>query len=154
MSEPRIITKYPNRRLYDNVESRYVALNDVRRLVLEKVPFVVREKKTGADITRAVLLQVIADQEERGEPVMSEDFLAQVIRSYGGTMQGFIGQYLEQSLRLFLQQQQQMNQRMRSMVGYDPGGITQLANLAQDNFQRWKEAQDQLLKGFLDAEKS
>jgi len=76
-----------------------------------------------------------------------------VIRSYGGTMQGFIGQYLEQSLRLFLQQQQQMNQRMRSMVGMDPGGITQMANLAQDNFQRWKEAQDRLLQGFLDAGK-
>ena len=157
LSSPNVqtirIRKYPNRRLYDNVESRYVALTDVRRLVLEKIPFVVREKKTGADITRAVLLQVIADQEERSEPVMSEDFLAQVIRSYGGTMQGFIGQYLEQSLRLFLQQQQQMNQRMRSMVGHDPSGITQLANLAQDNFQRWKEAQDQLLKGFLDAGK-
>ena len=153
MPEPRVITKYPNRRLYDTVESRYVAMADIRRLVLEKVAFVVRDKKTGGDITRAVLLQVIAEQEERGEPVMSEDFLAQVIRSYGGTMQGFIGQYLEQSLRLFLQQQQQMNQRMRSMVGMDPGGITQLANLAQDNFQRWKEAQDQLLKGFLDAGK-
>jgi polyhydroxyalkanoate synthesis repressor PhaR len=122
-------------------------LNAKVKEALEKVVFPPRCART-----RAVLLQVISEQEERSEPVMSEDFLAQVIRSYGGTMQGFIGQYLEQSLRLFLQQQQQMNQRMRSMVGYDPSGITQ-ANLAQDNFQRWKETQDELLKGFLDAGK-
>ena len=153
MSEVRVITKYPNRRLYDTVESRYIALSDVRRLVLEQQPFMVRDRKSGADITRSVLLQVIAEQEEVASPMMSEEFLAQLIRSYGGTMQGFVGQYLEQSLRLFLQQQQQMNQRMRSMVGMDPSGITQMANLAQDNFQRWKESQDRLLQGFLDAGK-
>ncbi len=153
MIEPRVIHKYPNRRLYDTVESRYIALADLRRLVLEKVLFLVRDKKTGADITRVVLLQIIAEQEERSGAIMSEEFLSQLICSYGGTMQAFIGQYLEQSLRLFLQQQQQMNQRMRSMVGMDPGGMTQLANLAEENFQRWKETQDRLLQGFLDAGK-
>jgi polyhydroxyalkanoate synthesis repressor PhaR len=152
MAEPRVINKYPNRRLYDTVESRYVALADLRRLVLEKVPFLVRDKKSGADITRTLLLQVIADQEERSGAVMSEEFLSQLIRSYGGTMQAFIGQYLEQSLRLFLQQQQQMNQRMRSMVGMDPSRMTQMANLAEENFQQWKDTQDRLLQGFLDVD--
>lgn len=153
MPEPRVINKYPNRRLYDTVESRYVTLADIRRLVLDKTDFSVVDKKSGEDITRSILLQVIAEQEHGAEPVMSQDFLAQVIRSYGGSMQGFVGQYLEQSLRLFTQQQQQMNERMRSMVGLDPGGMTQMAHLAQDNFQRWKEMQDRLLKSFLDAGK-
>ena len=153
MPEPRVITKYPNRRLYDTAESRYIALADIRRLVLDQQPFMVRDRKSGADITRSVLLQVIAEQEEASNPVLSEEFLGLLVRSYGGTMQGFIGQYLEQSLRLFLQQQQQMNLRMRSMVGADPSGITQMANLAQDNFQRWKDGQDRLLQGFLDAGK-
>ena len=89
MSEPRIIKKYPNRRLYDTVESRYITLGDVRKLVVEQVDFVVIDKKTQGDITNSILLQVIADQEHGGDPLMSRDFLSQIIRSYGGgAMQG------------------------------------------------------------------
>ena len=88
MSEPRVVKKYPNRRLYDTVESRYITLSDIRRLVVERIDFVVIDKKTQADITRSILLQVIAEQEHAGEPVMSRDFLSQVIRTYGGQMQG------------------------------------------------------------------
>jgi polyhydroxyalkanoate synthesis repressor PhaR len=76
MSEPRKIKKYPNRRLYDTVESRYITLADIRRLVIERIDFVVIDKKTQADITRSILLQVIAEQ-EHGEPLMSRDFLSQ-----------------------------------------------------------------------------
>src|SRR5438874_12086073 len=83
MSEPRTIKKYPNRRLYDTVESRYITLADIRRLVIERIDFVVVDKKTQGDITRSILLQVIAEQEHDGEPLMSRDFLSQVIRSYG-----------------------------------------------------------------------
>src|ERR1700730_2114422 len=71
MSEPRVIKKYPNRRLYDTVESRYITLADVRRLVVERIEFVVVDKKNNADITRSILLQVIAEQEHDGEPLMS-----------------------------------------------------------------------------------
>jgi polyhydroxyalkanoate synthesis repressor PhaR len=140
MSEPRIIKKYPNRRLYDTVESRYITLSDIRRLVLDKVEFMVVDKKTQEDITRSILLQVISEQEHEGEPLMSQDFLAQVIRAYGGTMQGFVGNYLEQSLKLFTHQQQQLRDRVRSMVGMDP--MSTMTTLAQDNFQRWKQMQD------------
>jgi len=101
MSEPRTIKKYPNRRLYDTVESRYITLADIRRLVIERVDFVVVDKKTQGDITRSILLQVIAEQEHDGEPLMSRDFLSQVIRSYGDAMRGMVGSYLEQSLKLF-----------------------------------------------------
>ncbi|MBS0577649.1 MAG: polyhydroxyalkanoate synthesis repressor PhaR [Proteobacteria bacterium] len=101
MSEPRTIKKYPNRRLYDTVESRYITLADIRRLVIERIDFVVVDKKTQGDITRSILLQVIAEQEHGGESLMSQDFLSQVIRSYGGPTRGVIGNYLEQSLRQF-----------------------------------------------------
>ncbi|MGH8133119.1 MAG: polyhydroxyalkanoate synthesis repressor PhaR [Steroidobacteraceae bacterium] len=104
MSEPRTIKKYPNRRLYDTVESRYITLADIRRLVLEHVDFVVIDKRTQADITRSILLQVIAEQEHGSEPLMSQDFLSQVIRSYGVATRGTIGSYLEQSLRQFASQ--------------------------------------------------
>ena len=71
MSEPRVIKKYPNRRLYDTVESRYITLADVRRLVVERIDFVVVDKKNSADITRSILLQVIAEQEHLAEPILS-----------------------------------------------------------------------------------
>ena len=98
MSEPRTIKKYPNRRLYDTVESRYITLADIRRLVIDRIDFVVMDKKSQEDITRSILLQVIAEQEHGGEPLMSRDFLSQIIRSYGGAMQGMIGSYLEPRL--------------------------------------------------------
>jgi polyhydroxyalkanoate synthesis repressor PhaR len=101
MGEPRTIKKYPNRRLYDTVESRYITLADIRRLVLERIEFVVIDKKSQSDITRSILLQVISEQEHDGEPLMSRDFLSQVIRSYGGTTRGLVGPYLEQSLKQF-----------------------------------------------------
>ena len=144
MSEPRIIKKYPNRRLYDTVESRYITLADIRRLVLEKENFVVIDKKSQEDITRTILLQVIAEQEHQGEPLMSQDFLSQVIRSYGGAMQGFVGTYLEQSLKLFMTQQQQIRDRVRGVVGVDPVGV--VANLAQKNYERWRSLQEDIFR--------
>jgi polyhydroxyalkanoate synthesis repressor PhaR len=104
MSEPRTIKKYPNRRLYDTVESRYITLADIRRLVVERIDFVVIDKKSQSDITRSILLQVIAEQEHDGEPLMSRDFLSQVIRSYGVPTRAMVGNYLEQSLRQFSSQ--------------------------------------------------
>jgi polyhydroxyalkanoate synthesis repressor PhaR len=149
MSEPRVIKKYPNRRLYDTVESRYITLADIRRLVLDKIDFVVIDKKTQADITRSILLQVISDQEHQGEPLMSQDFLSQIIRSYGGTMQGVVGSYLEQSLKLFNSQQQQIRDRVKSMVGVDP--IETVAGFAQKNYQRWRSVQDEIFRTLMNA---
>ena len=103
MSEPRIIKKYPNRRLYDTVESRYITLSDIRRLVVERIDFIVIDKKTQSDITRSILLQVIAEQEHSNSPIMSREFLSQVIRSYGTPVQTGMAGYLEQSVRQFPQ---------------------------------------------------
>src|SRR5579872_5120862 len=104
MSELRTIKKYPNRRLYDTVESRYITLSDIRKLVIERIDFVVMDKKTQEDITRSILLQVIAEQEQSGQPLLSCAFLAQIIRSYGAATQGMIGSHLEQSLKMFASQ--------------------------------------------------
>jgi polyhydroxyalkanoate synthesis repressor PhaR len=144
MSEPRTIKKYPNRRLYDTEESRYITLSDIRRLVLEKVDFVVIDKKTETDITRSILLQVISEQESEGEPIFSRDFLSQVIRSYGGTMQGIVSSYMEQSLKLFMSQQQQLRDKVKGVVGIDPVGV--VTNLTLKNYSRWKSVQDEIFR--------
>jgi polyhydroxyalkanoate synthesis repressor PhaR len=145
--KPRIIKKYPNRRLYDTEESRYITLSDIRRLVIDKVNFVVIDKKSGHDITRSILLQVISEQEQTGEPIMSRDFLSHVIRSYGGAMQGLVAGYLEQSLKLFMSQQQHLRERVRDVVGVDPVGV--VAGIAQKNYQRWKSVQEEIFRNFL-----
>ena len=144
MSEPRTIKKYPNRRLYDTEESRYITLADVRRLVVEKRDFVVIDKKSGNDITRSILLQVISEQEQSGDPIMSRDFLSHVIRSYGGAMQGFVGSYLEQSLKLFMSQQQQLRDKVKGVVGVDPVGV--VASITQKNYARWKAVQEDIFR--------
>jgi polyhydroxyalkanoate synthesis repressor PhaR len=149
MAEPRVIKKYPNRRLYDTVESRYITLADIRKLVNDKVEFIVVDKKTDEDITRSILLQVIAEQETGGESIMSQDFLAQMIRAYGGTMPTMVGDYLEQSLKLFTAHQNQVRDRVRSMVGLDP--MTAMSSMAQENFQRWSQMQETFLKSMVGA---
>lgn len=140
----RIIKKYPNRRLYDTEESRYITLAEIRRLVLDRVDFVVIDKKSQNDITRSILLQVISDQEQKGEPVMSRDFLSQVIRSYGSMMPDFVSSYLEQSLKLFVNQQQQVRDKVKDVVGIDPVGA--VSEMAQKNYARWKSVQEDIFK--------
>jgi polyhydroxyalkanoate synthesis repressor PhaR len=144
MSEPRVIKKYPNRRLYDTVESRYITLADIRRLVMDKIDFIVIDKKSQEDITRSILLQVIAEQEHSGEPLMSQDFLSQVIRSYGGAMQGLVGSYLEQSLKLLSSQQQQLRDHMRETMGSE--AYDTIATLTQKNLERWRSIQSDIFK--------
>ncbi|MBF0434130.1 MAG: polyhydroxyalkanoate synthesis repressor PhaR [Magnetococcales bacterium] len=103
----RIIKKYPNRRLYDTESSTYVTLEGIRRLVLAGSPFKVVDNKSGADITRAILLQIISEREEGGAPVLTTDLLQSIIRFYGDSLQsqGILGEYLQQSMDFFLDQQ-------------------------------------------------
>ena len=146
MSTARIIKKYPNRRLYDTEDSRYITLADVRDLVLNKTEFVVIDKKSGDDITRPILLQVISEQEQHGEAIMSEDFLSQVIRSYGKVVPSFMEHYLEQSMNLFITQQQNLRGQVKRVVGIDP--VEAVTDIAQKNFNRWKSLQDEVLRRF------
>jgi polyhydroxyalkanoate synthesis repressor PhaR len=118
MSDPRVIKKYPNRRLYDTVESRYITLADVRRLVVERIDFIVVDKKNNADITHSILLQVIAEQEHLAEPILSQDFMVNVIRAYGTSVQTSVSSHLEQTLRQFMSQQPQgLRERVKTFPG-------------------------------------
>ncbi len=140
MSDLRIIKKYPNRRLYDTVESRYITLDDVRRLVLGQTPFCVIDKRTQLDITRPVLLQVIAEQEQHSGTVLSQDFLAQLIRSHDAGIEGVLSMYLEQNLRLFLHDK-------------PPAGDQAAAasRLAHQNHDAWHTAQDEIFRTLMKA---
>lgn len=146
MSKPRVIKKYPNRRLYDTEESRYITLADVKELVMNKVDFEVIDKKSGEDITRTILLQVISEQEQHGDAIMTEDFLAQIIRAYGSVVPDFMARYLEQSMSFFMKQQKFLQGQVKSVVGTDP--ISAMAELTQKNFARLQSLQEEMLKGF------
>ena len=115
----RIIKKYPNRRLYDTAESRYITLADIRDLVIAATDFMVIDKKSGDDITRSILLQVISEQEQQRDPIMSEAFLAHVIRAYGTGEPGFLARYLEKSLTSFIAQQNQLLGQVQQPVTTD-----------------------------------
>lgn len=104
-STGRTIKKYPNRRLYDTEESRYITLADIKELVLSNIDFQVIDKKSNEDITRCILLQVICDQEQNGEAILSRDFLSQVIRAYGNAASEILADHLEENLALFVAQQ-------------------------------------------------
>lgn len=143
MAEVRIIKKYPNRRLYDTEISSYITLEDVRQLIVDNETFEVRDAKTGEDLTRAVLLQIIADHEQDGQPMLSTELLSQIIRFYGDSLQGFMGSYLERSMHLFLEQQQQFRSQLNSMLGQAPW--TMMNQLTERNMDLWKRFQQGLL---------
>src|SRR6476661_9190934 len=141
----RVIKKYPNRRLYDTEISSYITIEDVRQLIVEGEDFEVRDAKSGEDLTRQVLLQIIAEHEQDGEPMLSTQLLSQLIRFYGDSLQGFMGNYLERSMQLFLDQQQQFRQQMSGLIGQAPW--TMLNQLTEKNLEMWKDFQQNLVGG-------
>ena len=143
MPKERLIKKYANRRLYDASISKHVTLADIRQLIVDGEKIRVIEDKTNEDITRLILLQVIAEQEGTGgEPLMSRDFLSQVIRSYGSGLQDFVGRYLDESLNMFVREQRELRERFKSVVGLDP--LEHLTAVAEKNHQRWKALQEEV----------
>lgn len=117
----RLIKKYPNRRLYDTQSSSYITLADVKRMVLSGESFEVRDAKTGDDLTRSILLQIILEEETGGMPMFSSTMLAQVIRFYGHAMQGMMGAYLEKTLQAFVEIQNKMQEQSKGF--YDGKGM-------------------------------
>jgi polyhydroxyalkanoate synthesis repressor PhaR len=114
----RTLKKYPNRRLYDTQTSSYITLTDVKRMVLDAEDFEVRDAKTGEDLTRSILLQIILEEESGGVPMFSTQALAQIIRFYGHAMQGVMGTMLEKNLQAFTELQAQFLQSSKGL--YDP----------------------------------
>ena len=144
MNKPRIIKKYPNRRLYDTEISSYITVEDVRQLILDGEEFEVRDAKTGDDLTRQVLLQIIAEHEQNGDPMLTTPMLSQIIRLYGDSMQGFMGNYLERSMQLFMDQQAQFRQQFGGMLGQTPWAM--MNQMAERNLEIWKDMQQQFLR--------
>jgi polyhydroxyalkanoate synthesis repressor PhaR len=118
--QPRIIKKYPNRRLYDTETSSYITLADVKKLVLEQAAFKVEDAKTHEDLTRSILLQIILEEESAGAPMFSSDMLSQIIRFYGNAMQGMMGNYLEKNIHTFIEIQKRLQDQSRQVYGGAP----------------------------------
>ena len=146
MSEIRVIKKYPNRRLYDTEISRYITLEEVRQLVLQNVPFRVEDKRTHDDITRSILLQVIAEQEEGGNPIFTTELLTFIVRFYGDPMQNSISRYLELSMQLFMQQQGHFSEQVKQMLGQAQQPLAVLKELADRQVPIWRHVRKEFLR--------
>ncbi|MEJ2610913.1 MAG: polyhydroxyalkanoate synthesis repressor PhaR [Candidatus Thiodiazotropha sp.] len=131
----RIIKKYPNRRLYDTEQSKYITLAQLRKLIIGGELIRVIDSTTDEEITRNILLQIILETESSGKPLFTADMLSQIIRFYGGALQGIFGNYLEQSLGVFSAQQEQL----RNSLGDDL--TSRMTSLAQSNMDVWTDMQ-------------
>ena len=151
MPQLRVIKKYPNRRLYDTEISSYVTLEDVRQLIVDGESFEVRDARTGADLTRSVLLQILAEHEDIGQPIFSTQLLTTVIRFYGDSLQGFMGSYLEKSIQLFSDQQSQLRGTLGNVV---QAPWTLISQLADKNMEIWKGVQQGIKSGLASGSES
>jgi polyhydroxyalkanoate synthesis repressor PhaR len=141
----RVIKKYPNRRLYDTEISRYITLDEIRQLVIDGVDFQVLDQRDDTDITRSILLQVIAEQEEGGNPIFTTEVLTRFIRFYGDSMQGSVGKYLELSLRLFTEQQQQFLENLRHLLNSN-NPLQALREMSKQHTPLWKTIRKEVFR--------
>jgi len=142
MPEPRLIKKYPNRRLYDTTLSKYIALDDIRLLLVNGYRVKVVDAKSGEEITRTVLMQIISEQEEHGKPILSTELLERLIRIYGDPLQAFIATYLEKSLDAFMQQQMEFRKQMENLLENTPVAV--FTEIAEQNLAMWRKMQEGL----------
>jgi polyhydroxyalkanoate synthesis repressor PhaR len=145
MNSERVIRKYSNRRLYDTGASRHVTLDDLRQLVVQGEKIKVVDDKSGDDLTRSVLLQIIAEQEQFGLPVLGSDLLEMIIRFYGGPMQVLLSRYLEQAFTAMLRQQAAMQSEMARALQSPFAPITELA---RKNMEIWEQMQTATREAF------
>ena len=143
--EPRVIRKYANRRLYDSTDSRHVTLDDIRQLIASGLRVQVIDDRSGADLTRSVLLQIIAEQEQFGAPVLSVELLEGIIRFYGNPVQEMLSRYLEQSLGTLLRQQHSVQADMSKAL---ESRMSPLAELTRQNMEMWARMQASMLSAF------
>lgn len=132
----REFKKYPNRRLYDIQESRYVTVEDIRKIVLRGETITVHDSKTDKDLTRSVLLQIISEQEGEGhEPILTNRVLEQLIRFYGAPMQNVVSRYIEQSITTFLEHEQRYRARIQDLAGTEP--MAMMRKALEQNMEFW-----------------
>ena len=140
----RLIKKYPNRRLYDTQTSSYITLADVKELVLENAVFQVVDAKSGEELTRNILLQIILEEEAGGAPMFTSDLLSQMIRFYGNAMQGMMGKYLESNIRSFTDMQAKLQDQVRSVYGEN-------ATVSQDLWAQFLNLQGPAMQSMMGA---
>ncbi len=132
----RTFKKYPNRRLYDIQESKYVTVEDIRKIILKGESISVVDSKTEKDLTRTVLMQIISEQEGEGhEPILTDRVLEQLIRFYGDAMQSIVGRYIEQSIMTFLDHQERYQRSVRGLAGAEP--INMMRKAMEQNMDFW-----------------
>jgi polyhydroxyalkanoate synthesis repressor PhaR len=137
----RLIKKYPNRRLYDTERSTYITVEDIRKLVLDGVDFKVVDDQSGEDVTRAVLIQIIIEHESGSRATFTTDMLARFIRLSNDAARRTFADYLDQSMRMFLEQQKTMGDSVyKAMSG------NALAEMAERNMELWRTMQDGFMK--------
>jgi polyhydroxyalkanoate synthesis repressor PhaR len=147
MTQERLIKKYANRRLYDATQSRHITLDDIRALIVKGEKIKVVEDKTGHDITRHILLQVIAEQEQFGRPILSTPVLEAIIRFYGNAMQGFLAGFLEKSVETFLSQQEAVQAQITKIVANTP--LATVADMTRQNLETLAKVQESMLSALL-----
>ena len=139
--EPRIIKKYPNRRLYDTKYSHYITLVDVHNLVRNNIMFHVIDAKTGDDLTRSTLLQIIFDQEEHNLPLITPELLKSIIGFYDDPMHSMFSRYLEHCIAIFKEHLVDLKSPINSLLRSGTQ-VTQLHDLAEESFESWKVDND------------
>ena len=147
MAKERLIKKYANRRLYDASQSRHVTLDDIREFIIQGEKVTVVEDKSGEDITRLILLQVIAEQEQFGKPILSTPLLESIIRFYGNGMQEFMSRYLDKSVETFTRQQETLQAQIAKLMANAP--MTTMAELAKQNLDYWNRMQESMAGAFM-----
>jgi polyhydroxyalkanoate synthesis repressor PhaR len=144
MAERHLIKKYANRRLYDTTASKHVTLDGIHDLIVQGHDVEIIDDTTGEDISRSILLQIIADRELGGRPMLDTDFLTRILRAYGNPMQDMVGEFLTKSFDTFLKQHKQYQEQMRAAMAAMP--LTTIQELTASNLKAWQDMQDAFLK--------
>jgi len=140
---PRLIKKYANRRLYDTESSSHVTLEGIHDLIIAGHDIKVVDDTSGEDISRAILLQIIAEREQRGRPILDAKFLMRIIRMFGNPMQDMLGEFLSSSFDTFTSQQAQYREQMRKVMEATP--LATMQKLTAENLKAWQAMQDAFL---------
>ena len=155
MSEQaRLIKKYPNRRLYDTKTSAYITLGDVKDLVLKFEVFKVLDAKTGEDLTRSILLQIILEEESGGAPLFSSELLSGFVRFYGSAMQGMLGKYLENNMKTFVDFQGKLQEQSKTLYGPNGADNTHMQTDFWNQFLNFQQpAMQNMMTAYMDQSK-
>ncbi len=150
--KPVVVKKYANRRLYNTATSSYVTLDDLAKLIKEGGDFVAHDAKSGEDITRSVLTQIIVEQEQKGQNLLPISFLRQLISFYGDSMQFLVPGYLEQAMVAFNRNQEQMRKSLQATFGMFPFG--QFEEMGKQNMALFDRALKMLAPSYTLEDKS